>query len=167
MSTRPGLVVLVGVCLCLFGGARRAIAEPSEACRLLASRFAAAPATVEPAELVNLTNCVATELAARTGVEPGVAAPQQAVPPAPPPNVFPSPPVPSPSVPSPVIPGPDQSGQAPAQPAQPAGPAASPAPPAPQPPQAPASRPRRFFGQWPPPAPWVQNWPESSVWERP
>ncbi len=161
MNIRRGPSLLLGACLGVLAGAGPALGEPTEACRLLASRFAAAPLTLDPTDLVSLTNCVATELAARTGAEPGAPPPEPAPPPAPPPNVFPSPPVPSPAVPSPVIPTPEQSGPAPAPAPGTAG-QASPGPPG----AAPPPPPPRYFGQWPPRAPWVQDWP-GTVWGQP
>jgi hypothetical protein len=167
-------------------------AEPSPACRALASQFATAPATLDAQALVRLGTCVTTELAARAGAvaapsaaEPGASSPEAPTPEGNPsalvpPNVFPSPPVPSPVMPSPVIPPPEEAGQvAPSRqttqgPSEPASALAQGSPPPASPGTAPATSgeaapglPARSFGQWPPPAPWGSNWPGEGVWSRP
>jgi hypothetical protein len=169
--------ICLGVCA-LFGawsliwGVGLAAAEPNEACRLLTSRFAAAPGTVASREMVDLTTCISMELGVRAGVVES-STDQPGAPPTLPPNVFPSPSVPSPQVPSPVIPTPEQfrSQAAPpsaggresaaAQAMRHDG-ASSPARPRPS-----ASGAPRYFGQWQASAPWVSIWPEPGPWERP
>lgn len=148
------------LCLLVAANVREAGAQPP-ACRDLASRFSEEPASLDAQALVALTVCIAGELGARVPageaqqtsapVAPGAAeqpaeAPAPEIPASvasPPPNTFPSPAVPSPAVPSPSISSPEEAGQA--------------TPP----------RRSRFFGEWPPPAPWVESWPTPSPWERP
>jgi hypothetical protein len=168
MKARLAAGLLIGA-VWLMLGAGIAQAEPTEACRLLASRFAAAPASVDPRELVDLSSCVVTELAVRAGgIEPSAS---QQPPPSAPPNVFPSPPVPSPPVPSPVIPTPEQSGAAPTPPAasQAGAPQGGPRQATAQreTPISPYPQVQPHFGAWPPPAAWGQNWPVPGPWERP
>lgn len=65
-------------------GIRGAAAEPSESCRDLAARFAAAPQQMDVKELATLGTCLATELAQRVGATaPPAASPSPEQPPAP------------------------------------------------------------------------------------
>ena len=67
-------------------GARRADAEPSESCRNLAARFAAAPEQLDLKGLATLGTCLTTEIGERVGATAPSAVPREEAPtpPAPP-----------------------------------------------------------------------------------
>jgi hypothetical protein len=135
---RPGKVggrLGVGAILLLLGllawGLQGAEAAPSEACRLLAARFASAPEQLDLKALASLGICLTGEIAERVGAAEQAEAPEAESPI--PPQAIPPPPEPTPLPPPP--------------------------PPLPAAPWAPL--PVRPYGDWPPSAPWMGTWPPS------
>ncbi len=126
--------VRLGVCCIVIGlslaawGVPRAGAEPAEACRDIAARFASAPEQLDLKALARLGACVTTEIGDRVGTTEPSATPREETAPPPLPREEPAP---------------------------------APAPPG----EASASSDRRW-GEWPAPAPWMENWPPASPWDR-
>lgn len=126
----------VGVGLLLFWslpwGIQGAEAAPSDVCRTLAARFAAAPEELNLRELASLGICLTGEIGERVGATEPAEAPEAESPPppaaiSPPPPALPQPPPPPPPLPT-----------APWEPL-----------------------PLRPYGDWPPAAPWTESWPPS------
>ncbi len=115
-------------------GIRGAEAAPSDACRTLAARFAAAPEQLDLKALAALGICLTGEIGERVGAIEQAEAPEAKS--APPPQVLqPSPPPPQPPPPPPPPPvGPWE-----------------PLPPRP-------------YGDWPSSAPWTESWPSPNPW---
>jgi hypothetical protein len=72
-------------------GVREAVAEPSESCRNLAARFAAAPEQLDLRALAVLGTCLTTEIGERVGATGPSTAPQEEAPTPPAPQVGASP----------------------------------------------------------------------------
>ena len=134
IGDRLGAGVILLLLWSLSWGIRGAEAAPSDACRTLAARFAAAPEELDLRGLAALGICLTGAIGERVGAtEPAEAPEAESVPPpevVPPPAAPPQPPPPPP--PLPVAPW-------------------EPLPPRP-------------YGDWPPSAPWTENWPPSSLW---
>jgi len=131
---RLGAGAIVLLLWSLAWGTQRAAAAPSDACRTLAARFAAAPEELDLRALAALGICLTGAIGERVGAIEPAEAPEAEV--APPPDVVPPPAAPPPPP------------QAP--------------PPLPVAPWEPL--PPRPYGDWPPSAPWIESWPSPSPW---
>lgn len=89
---RLGATAIVLLLWLTLWGVREAEAEPSESCRNLAARFAAAPEQLDLKALATLGTCLTTEIGERVGATGPSAAPQEGTPTPPVPQGGASPP---------------------------------------------------------------------------
>jgi hypothetical protein len=92
IGIRLGAGAIVLVLWVMPWGVRGAEAEPSESCRNLAARFAAAPEQLDLKALATLGTCLTTEIGERVGATGPSAAPREETPTPPAPQEEPSPP---------------------------------------------------------------------------